>query len=124
MYMVIALFNVQLFFNTHTTFTYIHGAVSFAFPFQFPLPPLYPVSTYLAPSSCDRNCPPPSQVAGKLTLFAPPFTQLSRPFPTSQNPNCPAPDNDDLGTNPLLLCGTCIMWCLTLYTPHLTVYLS
>jgi hypothetical protein len=34
----------------------------------------------LAPSSCDRNRPPSSQVACKLTLFAPPFTQLSHPF--------------------------------------------
>ncbi len=41
-------------------------------PFVFP-------STYLAPSSCDRNRPPPSQVAGKLTPFAPPFTQLTHP---------------------------------------------
>ncbi len=68
--------------------------------------PLYPFSTYLAPSSCDRNRPPPSQVACKLTLFAPPLYPIVPPFPTSQNPNCPAPNNDDLGTIPLLLCGT------------------
>ena len=61
--------------------------------------PFVSPSTYLAPSSCDRNRPPPSQVACKLTLFAPPFT-------TSQSPNCPAPDNDDLGTIPCLLYGT------------------
>jgi hypothetical protein len=46
-------------------------------PCWFPLAPLCTPSTYLAPSSCDRNRPPPSQVACKLTLFAPPFTQLS-----------------------------------------------
>ena len=57
-------------------------------PLLFPLySPLYPYSTYLAPSSCDRNRPPSSQVACKLTLFAPPFTQLSHPF---QFPRTPA----------------------------------
>ncbi len=50
------------------------------------LPPFVPLSTYLAPSSCDRNCPPPSQVACKLTLFAPPFTQLSHPSQISRAP--------------------------------------
>ncbi len=85
--------NVQLFFCTHITITYIHGAISLAPPCSFPLlplpPPLLPfvsLSTYLAPSSCDRNRPPPSQVACKLTLFAPPFTQLSNP---SQLPRTP-----------------------------------
>ncbi len=67
----------------------------FLLPFsQFPLAPLavsfllpfVPLSTYLAPSSCDRNRPPPSQVACKLTLFAPPFTQLSRPFQLPRTP--------------------------------------
>ncbi len=42
------------------------------FPFVSP-------STYLAPSSCDRNRPPRSQVACKLTPFAHP------------SPNCPTP---------------------------------
>ncbi len=84
--MVMTLFNVQSFFNTHITFTYIHGAVSFASPFCSPCSPLYPAFTYLAPSSCDRNCPPPSQVACKLTLFAPPSTQLPRPFQFPRTP--------------------------------------
>jgi hypothetical protein len=72
-----------------------------------PLVPLAPLAsrcslfTYLAPSSCDRNRPPPSQVNCKLTLFAPPFPPIVPPFPVSRNPNCSAPDNDDLGTNPL-----------------------
>ncbi len=70
-------------------------------PLLFPLySPLYPFSTYLAPSSCDRNRPPSSQVACKLTLFAPPFTQLST-LSNSQNPNRPTPNNDDIGTAPL-----------------------
>ncbi len=49
------------------------------FPFVSPF-------TYLAPSSCDRNCPPRSQVACKLTPFAPPFTQ---PTPSVQIPRTP-----------------------------------
>jgi hypothetical protein len=71
---------------------------------QFPLLPLLtPLclpfvspSTYLAPSSCDRNHPPPSQVACKLTPFAP-LHPVDPPFPNSQRPTCPAPNNDDLG---------------------------
>ncbi len=68
----------------------------FLLPFsQFPLVPLavpillpfVPFSTYLAPSSCDRNRPPSSQVACKLTLSAPPFTQLPHP---SQLPRTPS----------------------------------
>jgi hypothetical protein len=51
----------------------------------------------LAPSSCDRNCPPPSQVACKLTPFAP-LLPVDPPHPNSQNPANPPPNNDDLGT--------------------------
>ncbi len=51
----------------------------FVSPFVLP-------STYLAPSSCDRNRPPPSQVTCKLTPFAPPFLQLTHP---SQIPRTP-----------------------------------
>ncbi len=52
----------------------------------FPLlkiPLLVPVSTYLAPSSCDRNRPPPSQVACKLLPFCPHCSLLPSP-PNSQ----------------------------------------
>jgi hypothetical protein len=74
---------------THIMFTYIYMAHFPLLPLLSPSFPLVPLSTYLAPSSCDRNRPPPSQVACKLTLFAPPFTQLSHPFqlpriPTAQ----------------------------------------
>ncbi len=62
-------------------------SVSPCSPCCFFLLPFVPLSTYLAPSSCDRNRPPPSQVACKLTLFAPPFTQLSHP---SQLPRTPS----------------------------------
>ncbi len=86
-------------------------------PSHFPLAPLavflllpfVPLSTYLAPSSCDRNRPPSSQVVCKLTLFAPPFTQLSHPFQLPRTPTTQSPNNDDIGTTPLLLCGTSTM---------------
>jgi hypothetical protein len=113
MYTIIASFNVQLFF-AHTLQLHIYMAWFLLPSSQFPLAPLavppllpfVPLSTYLAPSSCDRNRPPSSQVACKLTLFAPPLTQIVPPFPTSQNPNYPTPNNDDIGTTPLLLRGT------------------
>jgi hypothetical protein len=66
---------------------------------QFPLLPLLPLLaplylpfvspfTYLAPSRCDRNRPPPSQVACKLTPFAP-LHPVDPPPPTSQTPLAP-----------------------------------
>jgi hypothetical protein len=93
MYTIIASFNVQLFF-THTLQLHVYMAWFLLPSSQFPLaplavpllPPFVPLSTYLAPSSCDRNCPPPSQVACKLSLFAPPFTQLSHPFQLPRTP--------------------------------------
>ncbi len=74
--------------------TYIHGvafsllssrtlfapiAIPFYFPFVLPF-------TYLAPSSCDRNCPPSYQVACRLTPFAPPFTQSTHPLRIPRTP--------------------------------------
>ncbi len=78
---------------TYVTFTYTHAWLLCPL-FNFPLLPLLfplllpfvPLSTYLAPSSCDRNRPPSPQVACKLTLFAPPFTQLSHPFQFPRTP--------------------------------------
>ncbi len=81
---------------------------------QFPLLPLlnplclpfvFP-STYLAPSSCDRNRPPPSQVACKLTLFAPPFTQLSHPLQIPRTPTAQRLTMTTSGIFRLLLSGT------------------
>ncbi len=51
---------------------------------EFPL--VVPFSTYLAPSRCDRNGPPQSQVARKLIPFVPhcslvPSPPNSQPFP-------------------------------------------
>ncbi len=85
-----SIFSTQLFF-THTLQLHIYTAWILYPLFSFPLlplldSPLYPFSTYLAPSSCDRNRPPSSQVACKLTLFAPPFTQLSHPFQFPRTP--------------------------------------
>jgi hypothetical protein len=49
--------------------------------YEFPL--LVPFSTYLAPSRCDRNRPPQSQVARKLTPFVPHCSLVPSP-PNSQ----------------------------------------
>jgi hypothetical protein len=66
------------------------------FPLLFCSPSLVPLClpfvspfTYLAPSSCDRNCPPRSQVACKLTPFTcpspnPPLpSKFPEPYPPS-----------------------------------------
>jgi hypothetical protein len=88
-----ASFNVQLFLM-HILQLHIYMAWFLLCPFPIPLAPLavllllpfVPPFTYLAPSSCDRNRPPSSQVACKLTLFAPPFTQLFHPFQLPRTP--------------------------------------
>ena len=56
------------------------------------IPLLVPASTYLAPSSCDRNRPPQSQVARKLIPFVPhcslvPSPPKSQPFSDFPEPN-------------------------------------
>jgi hypothetical protein len=105
-------FNVQLFCCTYNTITYIHGAFPLAFltPCWFSLAPLcvpfVSPSTYLAPSSCDRNRPPPSQVACKLTPFAPPFTQLTHPSQIPRTPPAPHLTMTNSGIFRLLLSGT------------------
>jgi hypothetical protein len=88
-----ASFNVQSFL-IHILQLHIYKAWFPLYPFPiFPallaaplLLPFVPLSTYLAPSSCDRNRPPSSQVACKLTLFAPPFTQSFHPFQLPRTP--------------------------------------
>ncbi len=78
----------------HTLQLHIYVACFLLYPLPNPLAPLavplllpfVPLSTYLAPSSCDRTRPPSSQVACKLTLFAPPFAQLFHPFQLPRNP--------------------------------------
>jgi hypothetical protein len=86
-------FSVQSFLCTYYSYIYTWRGFPF-YPFSSSLrspccPSLLPFVlpfTYLAPSSCDRNRPPSSQVACKLTLFAPPFTQLSHPFQLPRTP--------------------------------------
>jgi hypothetical protein len=73
--------------------------VPFCSPFMSPF-------TYLAPSSCDRNRPPPSQVTCKLTLFAPPFTQLSHPFQIPRTPTAQRLTKTTSGIFRLLLSRT------------------
>jgi hypothetical protein len=88
-----ASFNLQSFL-LHMLQLHIYMALFPFHPFSnFPCSPCYPSllpfvlpSTYLAPSSCDRNRPPSYQVACRLTLFAPPFTQLSHPFQIPRTP--------------------------------------
>ncbi len=98
--------NGSIILGTLDTGTYIHSiymAHSYFFFLPLAVAPLHPfVSpfvlpfTYLAPSSCDRNHPPPSQVACKLTPLAPPFFQLTHPSQIPRTPPARA-YNDDLG---------------------------
>ncbi len=95
--------------------TYIQGvALSSSFPLfapfviPFPLPLYFPLLTWRPPAV--TNCPPSYQVSCRLTPFAPPFTQSTDPFQAPPEPQCSAPDNDDIGATPLPLCGTFIMW--------------
>jgi hypothetical protein len=104
-------FSIQSFRCTYNTIMYIHGAFPLAFPTPcwFPFAPLcvpfvFP-STYLAPSSCDRNRPPPSQVACKLTPFAPPFAQLTHPSQIPRTPPAPRLTMTTSGIFRLLLLG-------------------
>jgi hypothetical protein len=64
--------------------------LAFISPCHFPFsPPLCPLLLTWNPPSCDRNRPPRSQVACKLTPLVPPLTQ-TLPLPNSQNPNWPS----------------------------------
>ncbi len=66
-----------------------------------PLLPFVSPSTYLAPSSCDRNRLLPLRLLVNwphLPHPSPNCPTLSK-FP---DPNCPAPNNDDLGNIPAL----------------------
>ncbi len=97
----------------HVQYNYIY---TWRIPTCFPAPccfsfaplcvPFVPPSTYLAPSGCDRNRPPPSQVACKLTPFAPPFTQLTHPSQIPRTPPAPRLITTTSGIFRLLLSGT------------------
>jgi hypothetical protein len=95
---------------------------------QFPLlfyplcSPFVSPSTYLAPSSCDRNRPPQSQVACKLTPFAPPFTQ---PTPSLQIPRTPTArrlTTTTSGIFRLLLSGTVLILYILNYNTCITLH--
>ncbi len=99
----------------HTIQLHIYMAQPPLVPLPLLVPPLLPVctpfvspSTYLAPSSCDRNRPPQSQVACKLTPFAPPFTQLSHPSQTP-TPTVQRQTTTTSGICRLLLSGTILI---------------
>ncbi len=66
----------NMYTNTSSTYIYTRSPC-----YKFPL--LVPSSTYLAPSRCDRNCPPQSQVARKLTPLVPHCSLVPSP-PNSQ----------------------------------------
>ncbi len=102
---------------THTIWLHIYMAHTWRTPTCFSCPlllsPCIPLcspfvfpSTYLAPSSCDRNRLPPSQVACKLTPFAPPFTQLTHPPQIPRTPPALRLTTTTSGIFRLLLSGT------------------
>ncbi len=72
-------------------------------PFVSPLHP--PLLTW-HPPSCDRNRPPRSQVACKLTPFAPPFAQLTPPLQIPRTPTAQRLTKTTSGIFRLLLSGT------------------
>jgi hypothetical protein len=97
----------------HIQYTYIYTwriPTCFSCPLLFSFAPLYVPfvfpSTYLAPSGCDRNRPPPSQVACKLTPFAPPLTQLAHPSQIPRTLPAPRLTMTTSGIFRLLLSGT------------------
>ncbi len=87
----------------------VHSPCFFSSPLLAPLClPFASPSTYLAPSNCDRNRPPWSQVACKLTPFAPLFTQLSHPLQIPKTPTARRQTKTTSGIFRLLLSGTMI----------------
>jgi hypothetical protein len=94
----------------HIQYSYVYTwRNSPCFPFLLLTPicsPFVSPSTYLAPSSCDRNRPPQSQVACKLTPFAPPFTQPTPPFQIPRTPTAQRLTKTTSGIFRLLLSGT------------------
>jgi hypothetical protein len=105
---------------TYTAHLHIYMA-QFPLPFLSPywLPfvsPLYPLLLTWHPPSCDRNRPPRSQVACKLTPFAPPFTHLSLPLKIPRTPTAQRLTKTTSGIFRLLLSGTLLTAALQ-YSP-------
>ncbi len=98
---------------THVTITYIHGVDSFAL---FSVSPCFPCRSLFTPlcTPIPLTWRPPAVTGIVLPLlrllvnwpYLPTLHTIVPPFPISQNPNCPTPSNDDIGTAPLWLCGT------------------
>ncbi len=99
--------------HTQSRFTYIHGVVSLVlFPTSPCCPSLTPFelfSTYLRPPAVTGIVLPLLRLFVNWPYLPPPLNPIIPPSPTSHNPNCPTPDNDDIGTAPLWLCGTVLM---------------
>jgi hypothetical protein len=68
--------------------------------------PLCPLLLTWHPPSCDRNRPPGSQVACKLTPFAPPFTHPTPPLQIPRTPTVQRLTKTTSGIFRLLLSGT------------------
>ncbi len=83
------------------------------FPWLFALPLLAPLCPPFVltwhPPSCDRNRPPRSQVASKLTPFAPPFTQPTPPLQIPRTPTAQRLNKTTSGIFRLLLSGTVVI---------------
>ncbi len=68
--------------------------------------PFVSPSTYLAPSRCVRNCPPPSQVACKLTPFVPLHPVDPPPLQPPRTPTAPRLTTTTSGIYWLLISST------------------
>ncbi len=107
---------VQSFYYIHGTITYVHGAIPLAFLVPLASSPLCPLLLTWHPPSCDRNRPPRSQVACKLTPFAPPFTQPPLQFP--RTPTAPRLTRTTSGIFQFLLSGTVVIHQIILLYIH------
>ncbi len=86
MYTIIASFKRSvILLHTHYGYIYIYGAFSFA-PLADSLAPLCTPFHLLGTLQLWQESSTSSRVACKLTLFAPPFTQLSHPFQLPRTP--------------------------------------
>ncbi len=83
------MYNWHLFITAVIQHVYAH---KLRYILYMALPLAIPTSTYLAPSSCDRNRPPQSRVARKLIPFVPHCSLVPSPskFPTL--PGFPEPN--------------------------------
>jgi hypothetical protein len=112
----------------HIQYSYIYtwrNSPYFSLPLLTPpCSPFVSPSTYLAPSSCDRNRPPQSQVACKLTPFAPPFTQPTPPLQIPRTPTAQRLTKMTSGIFRLLLTGTSNMYHLLTYNGGVVLCLT